>query len=187
MTPSWPFRSSPIQTQPLCCFLKEWNGKLNRLQESWTRNLRRVDGKNDTSTPDTYSVGHWKSPPFHSVDVFYWRFGDDMKKKSTQTWLSLKIEKTKTRMQSKAGLFQCLHLYKERNAQILTQTLHAKTDWSVSHQKERNRATLFMTTLSLSVNMHALWLKHLNYPLVPFHTVLHSACSVHCPAGLKNI
>lgn len=28
-----------------------------------------------------------------------------------------------------------------------------------------------------SVNMHASWLKHLNFPLVPYHTVLQSACS----------
>lgn len=28
-----------------------------------------------------------------------------------------------------------------------------------------------------SVNMHALWLKHLSFPLVLYHTVLHSACS----------
>lgn len=34
-----------------------------------------------------------------------------------------------------------------------------------------------------SVNMHALWLKHLNFPLVPYHTVLHSACSSNCLIG----
>lgn len=37
--------------------------------------------------------------------------------------------------------------------------------------------TLWWWLSEFSVNMHALWLKHLNFPLVPYHTVLHSACS----------
>lgn len=80
-------------------------------------------------------------------------------------------------MQSKAGLFQHLYLNKERNAQTLTHT--PKTD-------RQDSCTAHITCVTaetlgggseFSVNMHALWLKHLNFPLVPYHTVLHSACS----------
>lgn len=57
---------------------------------------------------------------------------------------------------------------------------HTKTDWQDSrtaHTTHVTAETLSGGDSEFSVNMHALWLKHLNFPLVPYHTVLHSACS----------
>lgn len=64
------------------------------------------------------------------------------------------------------------------SVQTLTHT-HQKRLTRLTHStySTRHSWNTFGGDSEFSVNMHALWLKHLNFPLVPYHTVLHSACS----------
>lgn len=74
---------------------------------------------------------------------------------------------------------------KEQTAQMMDENLeetwckyrHTKGPDKTGAQHTVHTSNTSGGDSEFSFNMHALWLTHLTFPLVPFHTVLHSACT----------